>query len=72
MYHSGMRPGFPVVEIIEGQRTYYYEQITGKKWTLREINSGCGRLVEVKLGIPNLQYCSHCNEWFQFKQFEKE
>ena len=72
VYHVGMRPGFPVVEIKEGERFFYYEQITGKKWTKREINSGCGMKVEWKIGIPGLMYCSHCDEWFQPKQFEKE
>ena len=72
VFHTGMRPGFPVVEIKEGERFYYYEQVTGKKWTMRELNSGCGERVEYKPGIADLLYCSYCDEWFQPRQFEKD
>lgn len=72
--HTGIRPQNPVEEIKENERFFYLEKATGKKWTKREMNSGCYEATDQNICISvkgqTLIYCPFCDEYFAAKQFE--
>lgn len=75
MRHIGIRPENPI-HLVDFRKKIYYEDLPNgkeKRWTLRQLNSGCGKDVKGEMWLREdrgCYYCPWCDEWFSKNQWE--
>lgn len=73
LIHKGVRP-LHFLTLLDFKKSLYYEEYpdgTGKIWTTKMLNSGCGFVLKTEpRELRECWYCPRCDEYFSKSQWE--
>jgi len=72
--HVGIRPKGELRVLSDDKKVMVYVETLDdgsyRKWTKKQLNSGCGAILANVQQKDGLIHCPQCDEWFSKNQFE--
>ena len=74
--HIGIRPTGELRVLSDDKEVVIYVETLSdgstKRWTKKQLNSGCGAILADVTERDGLIHCTQCDEWFSKNQFQVE